>query len=166
MPSKGTKYLSGKRDLVFDKNFYNSFIKETNIDIDYKTFKNIIIESNKEIANIIINEDTGFKLPYDLGYFVVTKYKSKKKPLDWKNTLKLNKKIPLLNIHSFGFIYHIKWFKRGSMKTIKFKNCFKAEFCRDVKRSVSKNIKNGIVYHEWSNNDFWSPRLIKKIFNK
>ena len=164
MPSKGSTYISGKRDLIIDMNFYNKFISEIGINIDYKTFRSIILSSNEEIANIIINDDLGFKLPNDLGYFVVTKYKSKKKPLDWKNTLLLNKKVPILNIHSFGYIYHIKWFKKGTLKKIRFKNCYKVEFCRKVKRSVSKNIKNGFIYHEWANSDFWSTKLTKKLF--
>lgn len=166
MPNLGTAYKTGPRDLIVTKDFYNDFIKETNIKISYDIFRNIILESNKEIANMVANDDESFKLPENMGYVAVTKYKSKKKPIDWKNSLLLGKRITLPNLHSFGYIYHIHWFKAG-LATFAFKQIFKLEPCRLLKREVAKNAKEGKEYNKWDTSDFWSKtKTLRYLKNK
>ena len=166
MPAKGTTYRTGQRDLIIDKEFYKEFIRETNLDIDYNTFREIILASNKEIANLSINEEEGFKLPENLGYTVVTKYKSKKHPIDWVNSKRLKKKVILPNLHSFGYIHHIKWFKKG-LTNFAFADVYRLEPVRLIKREVAKNVKSGKIYHTWSASDFWSrTKTLRKLYTK
>lgn len=155
MPAKNTSYKSGKRDLVISKDFYKNFIDETNIDISYLDFRNVILASNKAIADIIANGDDSFKLPEQMGYIAVTKYKSKKKSIDWKSTRLLGKKIILPNLHSFGYIHHIRWYKT-TLVNFAFNKIFKLEPCRALKRQVAKNVKEGKEYSTWEISDFWS----------
>lgn len=157
MPALNTHYTTGKRDLVIDKEFYEQFIKETNAKIDYATFREIILESNKLIADIIVNDDTGFKLPEQLGYLVVTKYQSNKKPIDWINTRKFKRPIYLTNLHSFGFVHHIKWFKKYAAN-LKLKESYRIEPCREFKRNVAASVKSGKQYHVWQKSDFYNNR--------
>src|SRR5689334_9320632 len=116
MPAKGFYY---SRDTVISEEFFNQFLEEYpeyKELIDYQQFKNIIFDSNKSIADIIGNDSQGFKLPENMGFIAVTKYKSKKKAIDWKNSKEFNKKIFHVNLHSFGFTHHIRWFKAGIAK--------------------------------------------------
>lgn len=157
MPAKGKGLNSGPRDLIIDRKFYKQFIEENKIDIDYNTFRDTIIESNKLIADIIVNDDTGFKLPEQLGYLVVTKYTSKKRPIDWVNSKKLKKTIYLTNLHSFGYVHHIKWFKKN-IANLKLKESFRIEPCREFKRNVAASVKSGKQYHIWQKSDFYNNR--------
>jgi hypothetical protein len=166
MPSKGTTYKTGKRNLIIDKKFCNSLREETGLDIDDKTIRSIILDSNDEIADLVVNGEEGFKLPENLGYIVVTKYKSKRQPVDWVNSKKLRRKVLLTNLHSFGYVHHIKWFKIGATN-FAFREVFRLEPARLIKRAVAKNVKSGKVYHEWSNSDFWGhSKTLKKLYKK
>lgn len=162
MPSKGTHYATGPRDLVIDKDLYDNFIKETKLDIDYSTFREVILESNKLISDFVISDDTGFKLPEQLGYLVITKYKSKKKPIDWVNSKRLKRVVYLTNLHSFGFVHHIKWFKKGSAN-LKLKESYRIEPCRDFQRGVAASVKSGKQYHTWQTSDFYNNSFSKNI---
>lgn len=165
MPAKGSSYKSGKRNVILDKKFFNSLRETTGLDIDDDIIRQIVIESNLEIAESIKADDDGFKLPENLGYIVVTKYKSKKKPVDWVNTHKYKKKIYLTNLHSFGYIHHIKWYKRG-VTSFAFKDVYKLQPARLLTRDVAKSVKSGKLYHSWSNDDFLSKNKILKKLHK
>ncbi len=165
MPSLGTSYLTGKRDLILDKKFYQDLRESTGLEIDDKTIRKIILSSNQEITDTIVNYEEGFKLPENLGYIVITKYKSSKKPIDWINTVKLKRKILLTNLHSFGYVHHIKWFKNG-LTTFAFREIYKFVPVRLFKRAVSKQIKSGKLYDTWSTSDFWNRTgILRKLYN-
>ena len=162
MPSKGYRRT---RNNVISEKFFNSIKKDSKLEIDYKTFQKIILESNSTIFDIVANEPTGFKLPEGLGYLVVTKYKSNKKPIDWKNTHKYKKVIYLTNLHSFGYISHIKWCK-FSIARFKYNEIYKFEPCRYLTRKVSANTKAGVTYFNWQNSDFWSTSKLDRLYNR
>lgn len=167
MPAKDTTLKNGPRDTVLSKEFYNKVVKKLGIDIDYKTFNKVIITSNEKIQEIVADEEGGFKIPENMGYLVVTKYKSKKQPIDWVNSKKFKKPIYLPNLHSFGFIHHIKWFRMGLTINFGTYDVYKFEPCREIKRRVSKNVKAYKVYHTWETSDFWtSSKTLKRILNK
>ena len=162
MPSKPMK-LGTRYNPCSDKS-WREFRKQTGIDIDFKTFKEIIWQTNKEISDTIINDEIGAKIPASLGYSVVTKYKSEKQPIDWINTRKLGKVVPLLNLHSFGYIHHIKWFFTGcGSKNIPL---YKFKGCRYLTRSVSKSIKKGKKYHNWVTTDFRANTKAERIWDR
>lgn len=166
MPAAGTTYITGNRDLIFSKDLYKKIREKYNISLTDKEIKNIILESNSEIASIVSDTGDSFKLPEGIGYLVVTKYKSKKKPIDWKNSIRLKRKVLLPNLHSFGYIHHIKWFKRG-VATFAFSDIYKIIPVRTLQRSVAHNIKAGKLYDNWTISDFWSrAKTLKKLYSK
>ena len=166
MPAKGTKYKSGKRDLIYDGKFYNELRKITGIELTDKEIRHVIITSNEEIAKTVAEHDEGFKLPESLGYIAVTKYKSKKRAIDWVNSKKLKRKIYLTNLHSFGYIHHIKWYKKGS-SNVALIDAYILEPCRLLKRDVASKVKAHKIYHTWSNSDFWNQnKIIRKLYNR
>lgn len=165
MPAKGYSY---SRDTVIDKELFDSFLiqyPEYKDQLDYNTFKDVILESNKNIAAIIINEDNGFKLPENLGYIAVTRYKSKKKAIDWESTHKYKKRIYHNNLHTFGFSFKIRWYKAGIAK---FRNnrIYKFDSCRTLSRAVAKMAKEGRMYLEWKMADFWDASKLERSFRK
>jgi len=166
MPSKGSKLRDGERFNPINVKFHKQFLEENpGIDIDFKTFRQIIWNTNKDIADAIAEDETGVKFYAELGNMVVTKYKSsKKQPIDWKNTLLLHKTVPLLNLHSFGNIYHIKWFRIDSRN----KGIYSYKFVpyRTLKRKVAQLIKGGKKYFHWQDTDFWSATKLERVFNK
>jgi hypothetical protein len=163
MPSLGTKYRSGKREQIISKELHKRFQEENpSIEIDYNTFRTIIIESNKLIHDFVANSEDGFKLPAGLGYLVVTKYKSKKKAIDWKNSNRLGKHVYFTNAHSLGYISHIKWYK-SYIVDFYMARIYKFEPYRLLTRMVAKNTKEGKKYHQWVNSDFWTNNKTKKL---
>lgn len=167
MPAKNTTLKNGQRDSVVTKEFFKMFCEKYKLTMTIQEFNKIIACSNSKIQEIIADEEGGFKVPENMGYLVVTKYKSKKFPIDWINTKKLGKTIYLANLHSFGFIHHIKWFRMGLTVNFGTYDAYKFEACREIKRRVSKNIKQYKVYHDWATSDFFtSTRALKRILNK
>lgn len=164
MPSKNCGLKYGDRFNPLNKELYNKFIEETAINIDFKTFLTIVRKTNEIIKESIIEEEAGVKLPENLGHIIVTKYKSKRIAWDWYNTLKYNTKVPHLNLHSFGFIHHIKWFIIG-VKCANVK-IYKLEPYRILKRGVAKSIKEGKKYFQWENSDLWSSTKMERRFEK
>jgi hypothetical protein len=164
MPSR--TLLSGKRYNPLTKKLWRHFKKDRQIDITFEDFKNIIWTSNQIMADCIAEEEAGIEMPERLGNVVVTKYKGSKKkiPIDWVNSRRLGKQIPLLNLHSFGFIHHIKWFKMICI--FKNRNIYKFEPYRLLKRAVAAKVKAGKRFHQWDDSDFWSTTKLQRRFSK
>lgn len=163
MPAKNSRLTTGERYNPLNKNLWKDFVQETGIDISYENFRDIIWTTN-ELMRQAITEEAGIELFEQLGHIVVTKYKSSKVPIDWVNSKKLGKKIPLLNLHSFGYIHHIKWFKMGT----RFQNRYIYKFkpYRLLSRAVAANVKTGKKYFSWENSDFWSSTKMERTFSK
>lgn len=152
--------LSKVRDRInyTNKQSYKNFLeKNPNTKITYKQFVDILKLSNSKINNYILNNELGFKLPNNLGYIAVSKFKQKNtyKVIDWKNSNKLNKIIPLLNFHSFGNMYRIGLFKNSSLRALQ---AYKFNAHRLLKRELAKKIKSGKDYYELDRN-FFSKRF-------
>lgn len=165
MPAKGTKYNIPDRNQILSKELWKEYVAKYNSNISFKDFSNIIKESNKEIADIVADDEQGFKLPENMGYLCVIKYKTKRKAINWADTKKYGKTIYYLNLHSFGYRYHIKWFKNG-ISRFPFNEAFKFAPLRIMKTDVSKRIKDGKDYIEWTLKDFWDNNKLEKILHK
>lgn len=165
MPAKGTSYQLPNRDQVLCPALWKAFKEKHKSDISYADFTKIVKESNKKIYETIINDENGFKLPENLGYLCVIKYKTKKKAINWADTKKFGKTIYFLNLHSFGFRYHIKWFKTG-ISRFAFNEVYKFAPLRTMRTEVSKNVKAAKEYHEWTLKDFWDFNKLEKLVHK
>lgn len=127
---------------------YNLFKEKNNESkITYDQFITILKESTKLIRDTIINNTLGFKLPYNLGYIAVDRFKPKKdyKAIDWVNTKRLGKRIPLTNLHSLGYMYTVKFYNNPKVQPIK-NYMFKAHrlLNRLIKPMVVKDFNNYI----------------------
>jgi hypothetical protein len=165
MPAKGKGYQLPDRDQVLGPALWKAFKEKHNSDISYQDFTKIIKESNKKIYDTVISDENGFKLPENLGYLCVIKYKTKKKAINWADTKKYGKKIYYLNLHSFGFRYHIKWFKTG-ISRFAFNEIYKFAPLRNMRRDVSQKIRDGKDYYEWNLRDFWDFNKLEKLVSK
>lgn len=164
MPSH--KLRSGKRYNPLTIKLWRAFKKERHIDISFEDFKNIIWKFNELMMEAVSEEEAGIELPEKLGNVVVTKYKGTRErtPIDWVNSKRLGKQIPLLNLHSFGYIHKIRWFK--VICAFKNRRIYKFEPYRLMKRTVAAKIKAGKKYHTWEDSDFWSTTLLERRFSK
>jgi hypothetical protein len=167
MPAKGSVYKTGKRFQPLNKEFYKRFIKDTSVDISWEDYKKINLDAYSEIMNCVLEDVSGFKLPYSLGYLCVSliNFKTKSNPVDPVNSKKFKKKIFFTNLHSFGKRYCLKWFRFNES----FSNSmyhYKFEFAREMKRGLAKLIKSGKQYNHWSNSDFWSISKLERSFSK
>ena len=136
----GKSKVSGRINYI-KKEEYNSFIKKyPSSGVSYEEFITILKHSNEEIKNQILDNPLGFKLPHNLGYIAVDKFKPNKKfvAVDWINTRKLKKLVPLTNFHSFGHTYKIKLYKNPKIKPL---FAYHMEAHRLIKRALAKCIK-------------------------
>lgn len=165
MPAKNSTYNLPNRHQVLSPDLWKAYKEKNNSDISYKDFTAIIKESNKKIASFVTEDPNGFKLPENLGYLCIIKYKTKKKAINWADTKKYGKTIYYLNLHSFGYRYHIKWFKTGISRFV-FNEIYKFAPLRDMRNDVSKKIKDGKDYVEWTLKDFWDTNKLEKFYHK
>jgi hypothetical protein len=165
MPAKGSSYQLPDRDQVLSPKLWKAYKEKHNSTITYADFTKIVKESNKMICDTIVDDENGFKLPENLGYLCIIKYKTKKKAINWQDTKKYGKTIYFLNLHSFGFRYHIKWFKTG-ISRFAFNEVFKFAPLRTMRTDVSKNVKASKEYYEWTLKDFWDFNKLEKLVHK
>lgn len=144
---------------------YNEYKnKYPSTSIDYTAFINILKQSNKRIGEYVLSNELGFKFPYNLGYFAVTKFRQKEKynVIDWHNTHKFNKLIPQMNLHSFGYMFKMEFFKNRRMKALL---AYKGTAHRTLKRELAKRIKAGHQNYLKLDNSYFNKRFaIGRIF--
>ena len=129
---------------TFFKKKFSKEEKESSAFIDYTKFSAVLKEFNLGLTEMIIDEATEFKLPLQLGYVRIRKYKKKLKlkedgsidkqcmSVNWKETklyweelypgktngeLKEIRNKPLiyyLNEHTDGYGFLLYWNKKGS----------------------------------------------------
>jgi hypothetical protein len=165
MPALGSHYQLPNRDQLLSPELWKAYKEKYKSEISYSDFTSIIKETNKKIAESILEDEDGFKLPENLGYLCIIKYKTKKKAINWADTKKYGKKIYFLNLHSFGYRYHIKWFKTG-ISRFAFNEVFKFAPLRIMRTDVSKKIRAGKNYNEWTLKDFWDSNKLEKLVHK
>ena len=167
MPAKNTNLKFGKRDFIFDKKFYNNLKKTKNLKLSYSESKAVINKANDNIAQAILQENDGFKLPFGLGYICVTRFKSKNLAIDWNTTKKIGQRTYFTNLSTLGNSIAIKWFKVGKAPmTIAFLDIFKFRACRKLSRSASAKFKNGKQYSEWGVSDFYEKGRLENLYDK
>lgn len=124
----------------------------------YKQYIEVLKESTVAIHDHILDNPLGFKLPYNLGYIAVHKFKAKddQTAVDWVNTRKLGRRIPLTNMHSFGYMYKIKYYPNPRVQPIK-NFMFKAH--RLLNRDLGKNIKQNLREYISIDRSYFSKRF-------
>ncbi len=122
---------------------YKAFLKKyPDTPVTYNQFVEILKLSNNVIGEYIIENPLGFKLPYNMGYLAVDKFRPGKKhfSMDWAATRKFGKPIPNLNLHSFGYVFKVKLYKNNRLKPFLL---HKMDAHRFLKRRIAQKIKSG-----------------------
>lgn len=133
-------------------------------DISYQDYIAILKESNECIKQHILTNELGFKLPQSLGYVAVDKFKPSKRhvAVDWINTRRLGKLVPLTNMHSFGYVYKIKLYKNERIRPLL---AYKMDAHRMIKRELAQNIKQEKQNYITIDRSYYSKRFrIDHIF--
>lgn len=138
------------------RDIYNGIKKSLNV--DEHTFGQIIKTVNGLLAERVIN-GLEVNLPSKMGKLELRKFKTKvklkdgkivtNKPIDWRETLNLweedeeAKKNKTLVRHDTDFVYRIVY--KVDSANYKNKSFYKLSLSRRYKRTITKNIKKGIV---------------------
>jgi len=112
--------------------------------VDFKTYKSICKQFNKEIMNHIIDENGVFKMPGRLGKLRIRKskmnYQDKNKlKVDWKNSREAGKLVYYLNDHTDGYKFRFWWEKRGPIQNLSY---YSFTPTREHKRELSATLKD------------------------
>ena len=126
-------FINKKEYILFKQRYPKS-------EITYQNYIIILKESCLAIRDHILGNPIGFKLPLNLGYIAVKKFKTNDNfiAIDWPNTLKYGKRIPLTNFHSFGHAYKIKFYKNLKIRPLVG---YEMEAHRSIKRLLAQYIK-------------------------
>ena len=130
--------------------------KDSEFDVDYKTYRAICTDFNKSIVEDILMKAVEFKVPYRLGNIRIKKKKMNFKPdnrkylkLDWKRTNETGIRVYHLNDHTDG--YNHRWYWEKSKAIIKNKKKYYFEATRSNKRRLASLLKDeysGVDYFE------------------
>ena len=168
MPAKGSKLVYGNRDYIYNKSFHErELAPREGFDLPWDVCKDIIENSNKNIAEAVCDEIDGFKLPFGLGYVVAGKYIPTHPLTDWKATKETGSKKVHLNLHTFGYAVKIYWFRVGRIRNTKFHETYKLSPYKTLSSAVSNLFGSGKrQYHEWCTNDFIDKGRLENMYNK
>lgn len=159
------KNIVGGRVGFINRKSYKAFIKKYPLShVTYEEYISVLKKSNIHIRDFILTNELGFKLPLNLGYIAVKKFKPSKKhiAIDWVNSRRLGKRIPFTNFHSFGYSYSISLFKNSRVKPL---YAYKMNAHRVIKRMLAKNIKNNTQQYLELDPAFFNKRFsINTIF--
>lgn len=146
MSAKPNK-ISGRRGFIGYKAYREFKKKHPNETVSYEEYIKILKTSTQCIRDHILDNPLGFKLPYNLGYIAVDKFKALNHyvSVDWVATKKLGKRVPLTNLHSFGHMFTIKLYPNPRKKPLLV---YKMTAHRIINRLLAKRIKEGKEYLE------------------
>jgi hypothetical protein len=168
MPTAGSKLKYGHRNYIFDEKFWKKISEEKKIDLSYKQARAIIDKSNDVVADIVIGEQDGFKLPFGLGYIAATKFIPKNPAIDWKKTKELGKKVYFANLHTLGFSIRVIWygFVKDGNKSTSFRNIYMFKTSEYLSKKLVKSFSSGKQYKEWTPEDFVNKGMLEKFYHK
>lgn len=135
------------------KESYKKFCAEfPEVDIDFGTYKTIITEYNKSIADHILETGETVLLPWGIGPITIIKYKKTQKviqneegrerynySINWKETKKAGKYVYHLNLHTSGFSY--RWFWSPKVSNIRLPHTWEFLPAREHKRRLAAILK-------------------------
>ncbi len=176
MPALGSVFKHGNRNYIFNKNFYlTNLVEKRKTELSFDDCKKIVEETNKIIADFVVDENDGFKLPFGLGYLVAGKYIPKNPATDWaktkqtftKDEIRAGKKVLHLNLHTFGYSCRAYWFRVGRITSAKFHSVYMFKPYKTLSGAISKAFGSGRkLYSEWAITDFIEISRLENLMNK
>lgn len=167
MPAKGSTLRYGNRDTIFNEKVWQSLVENEKITFSYKECLKLITACNDNIADVIVEENDGFKLPLGLGYLCATRFIPKKAAINWKGTTDNDGKLVYYNnLATLGYSVCVKWFRVGRVTRSSFNEIFKFKACKKLATKVSKKFKAGKRYGELTNADFVEKSRLENLYSK
>lgn len=125
--------------------FYKAYDKEYPGTIDYPTYRAILLDLFKSMAEGLLYKSEEYKLPYGLGTIYIGKkrpqtYTKKSLAIDYKTTRELGKIIYHTNEHSDGFKFRLHWCRINTPTVVPQR--YRLIMTRDNKRLLAQIIKN------------------------
>lgn len=168
MPAKGSKLRYGNREYIFKMPFYKKkLVEEKKIELPFDVCKKIIESCNKNIAEVVVEELDGFKLPFGLGYICAGKYIPTNPMIDWKKSNEVGKYIYHTNLHTNGYAVKAYWFRVGRIDNTKFHQVYKFSPYKTLSTLISKAFGTGKKnYTDWATSDFIEKSRLENLYNK
>jgi hypothetical protein len=166
MSFPGSKLKYKHRNYIFNLPFWKKIKEEKKIDLSYKQARQVIDKSQEIIADIIVEEEDGFKLPFGLGYITVTKFISNKLARDWKKSKELGKSVYFTNLNTLGYSVRVIWysFLYHSNRNYFFREIYMFKTSEYLSKRVSKAFAEGKKYIAWEQGDFVSKGRLEKFY--
>ncbi len=166
MPAKGSKYKYKHRNYILNLKFWRRLKNEKKLTLSYEQCRDILEKSEDIISAVIINENDGFKMPFGLGYIVVTKFISKKLAKDWKKSKELGKDVYFTNLNTLGYSCRVSWygFLHKSNKNFFFRDIYMFKTSEYLSKAISKAFASGKKYIEWDQADFVNKGRLEKFY--
>lgn len=136
---KGPRFRKPAKRLI-TKDLYNRFIERhpQHAGVDFEKFKEVIENSLKKMANVVISERDGIELPIGGTVFLGSTKIRKKHNYDIQASIKANAPIKHRNYETDGFVAKIYFSPRMSKTPIKKRNIWTFKGHRDMKRAISE----------------------------
>jgi hypothetical protein len=166
MPSKGSKFKYGHRNYIFNLAFWKKLKEEKKLQLSYKQTKQVLEKSQQIISDVITEEQDGFKLPFGLGYIVVTKFIAKNPAKDWKKSKELGTNVYFTNLNTLGYSVRVVWygFLHQSNRNYFFREIYMFKTSEYLSKRISKAFSEGKKYIEWDQADFVSKGRLEKFY--
>jgi len=126
---------------VLNPELFKKFRQENpGIDIDFKTFKRIILSFNRKVRDMVIEHRDGVELPEQIGYLFIGTCPRKSKTLNTDPLLSAEneKNINYKNWDSNQYVCKIFYSNYGTKYRFANRHLWFFTPCRTFKRSVSK----------------------------
>jgi hypothetical protein len=168
MIEQNSKLTYGRRFSIFTKQFFKDFrALYPNITLTDAEIKALCREGNQIMQDSIIEDPTGFRIPFFLGHVCITRFKSDNIAYDNRYSSVYKKPVPHTNTHTFGYRFAIRHFRLSDSKRIAPMMIYKLIPTRAFKRRFAKHLKDtgGEHYLNFKTNDFISKKKINKLRN-
>jgi hypothetical protein len=147
--------------------FKKNLVEKHGVTLPFETCKTLIDKCNRNIADAVITENDGFKLPFGLGYVCAGKYIPTNPLTDWKKTKEAGKRVFHLNLHTEGFAVKAYWFRVGRITNTHFHEIYKFSAYKTLGQAISKAFGSGrMMYSEWGVSDFIEKGRLENMMNK
>src|SRR4051812_16430329 len=114
MPAKGSVRKRPPDVHIVSEKIVKQYTKQTGKTGEH--FRRIAKALFSQMADYILEDEEGFKLPYNMGILIVNRFTPHSKVIDHRKSAKLGETVYFQNLHSFGDIITTSWIKPDYVK--------------------------------------------------
>ena len=152
MGPRNIDYFHGKHVFI-NRKLWTKYMKVTGKRLTYDEFKDIILETIKEIRTWVLKQPIGYQLSPKLGNISINKFKPGS---DFKSYIHTSEgSFKNHNLHTYGNVYRIQWF-HATDKAMTRQPFWYFKACRSFKRSLASVLKGkkAPIYNCYMQNQF------------